>query len=86
VLADSRLISATEEMNRISDDIRNAADKVAQMDAETVQSARTKWARDADLPIGDLATLAKVAAWAELRHAVNGGAQPKRTPERNRGR
>jgi hypothetical protein len=76
LLSDARLISATEEMNRISDDISAAGDATARRKAEKAQPGCTRWPKDAELPIPDLAILAKVAAWMDLRHAINAGAEP----------
>src|ERR1700686_4692272 len=75
LLTDARLISATEEMNQISDDIRDAEDQVARWRAGEAQPARMQRASSAELPVADLTILAKIAAWAELRHAVNNGSQ-----------
>jgi hypothetical protein len=75
MLTDDRLISATEEMNRISDDIREAENQAAARRAEEVQPGRIRWSSDAELPIPDLTALAKVAAWADIRRAVNAGAE-----------
>ena len=74
MLTDDRLISATEEMNRISDDIREAENQAALRRAEA-QPGRIRWSSDAELPIPDLIALAKVAAWADIRRAVNAGAE-----------
>lgn len=76
LLTDARLISATEEMNQISDDIRDAEDQVARWRAGEAEPARMQRASSAELPVADLTILAKIAAWAELRHAVNNGTQP----------
>jgi hypothetical protein len=73
LLTDARLISATEEMNKISDDLRGAGEQVAPWHTEKAQPGRIRWSSDAELPIPDLTILAKVAAWANLRHAVNSG-------------
>jgi hypothetical protein len=75
MLTDDRLISATEEMNRISDDIREAENQAAMRRAEEAQPGRIRWSSDAELPIPDLTALAKVAAWADIRRAVNAGAE-----------
>jgi hypothetical protein len=75
MLTDERLISATEEMNRISDDIREAENQTAVRRAEEAQPGRIRWSSAAELPIPDLTILAKVAAWADLRHAVNTGTE-----------
>jgi hypothetical protein len=75
LLTDARLISATEEMNKISDDIRGAGDQVAPWHTEKAQPGRVRWSSDSELPIADLTILAKVAAWANLRHAVNTGTE-----------
>jgi hypothetical protein len=74
-LTDARLISVTEEMNKISDEIREAGAQVAQWRTEKGQPGRTRWSGDAELPVPDLTTLAKIAAWADLRHAVNAGTE-----------
>ena len=74
-LTDARLISVTEEMNKISDEIREAGAQVAQWRTEKAQPGRTRWSGDAELPVPDLTTLAKIAAWADLRHAVNAGTE-----------
>jgi hypothetical protein len=76
LLSDARLISATEEMNKISDDIREAGDQVARWRSETPQPGSVRWSSDAEQPIPELTVLAKVAAWANLRHAVNTGTEP----------
>ena|SRR3989442_15873478 len=76
LLTDARLISATEEMNKISDDIRDAEYEVARRRTEEAHPGRVKWPSDAELPIPDLTILAKVAAWTDLRHAVNAGTAP----------
>jgi hypothetical protein len=76
LLTDARLISATEEMNKISDEIRDAGDQVARRRAEKAQPGCIRWPSDVELPVPDLTVLAKVAAWAELRHAVNTGTEP----------
>lgn len=76
LLTDARLISATEEMNKISDDIREAGNQVARWHTENAQPGRIRWPSDVELPIPDLTVLAKVAAWADLRRAVNTGAEP----------
>jgi hypothetical protein len=78
LLSDARLISATEEMNKLSDDLRDAARHVVGSRGEPAQPGKTRWASDAELPIADLAVLAKVAAWAALRQAVNTGTEPAR--------
>lgn len=75
LLTDARLISATEEMNRISDDIRGAADRAAHWRSERPQPGSIRWSSEAELPVAELTILAKVAAWASLRHAVNTGAE-----------
>jgi hypothetical protein len=75
MLTDDRLISATEEMNRISDDIREAENQAAMRRAEEAQPGRIRWSSAAELPVPDLTMLAKVAAWADLRHAVNTGTE-----------
>ncbi len=59
LLTDARLISVTEEMNQISDDLRDAADQVARWHTEGAQPGRVRWSRDAELPIPDLTILAK---------------------------
>ncbi len=76
LLSDARLISATEEMNQIADDIRVARDQVARWHIDEPQPGRVRWPSDAELPVPELTILAKVAAWANLRHAVNTGSQP----------
>ncbi len=76
LLTDARLISAAEEMNKLSDDLRDAGKHVVGSRRETAQLGRTRWASDAELQIADLAVLAKVAAWAALRRAVNTGTEP----------
>lgn len=87
LLTDARLISATEEMNKISDDIREAEDQAARGHAAETQPAWMRWASNAELPIANLTILAKIASWAELRHAVNNGTQPSqpqlRSPANN---
>jgi hypothetical protein len=75
LLTDARLISATEEMNRISDDLRDAEQEVARRRAEEAQPGRVRWPSDAEKPLPDLTILAKIAAWADLRHAVNAGTE-----------
>ncbi len=75
LLTDARLISATEEMNRISDDISVAGDQMGRLQAENPQPGRIRWSSDAESPVADLTILAKVAAWANLRHAVNTGTE-----------
>jgi len=75
LLPDSRLISATEEMNKISDDIRGAGERVAPWQTEKVHPGQIRWSSDAELPVSDLTILAKVAAWAGIRHAVNSGTE-----------
>jgi len=75
LLPDSRLISATEEMNKISDDIRGAGERVAPWQTEKVPPGQIRWSSDAELPVSDLTILAKVAAWAGIRHAVNSGTE-----------
>ena len=75
LLPDSRLISATEEMNKISDDIRSAGDQVVRGHTEKVEPGCIGWSSDAELPIADLTILAKVAAWSGIRHAVNSGTE-----------
>ena len=82
LLADARLISATEEMNKISDDIREAGDQAVRWHAENPQPGTIRWSSDAELPIPELTILAKVDAWACLRHAVNTGTEP---PQRSPG-
>lgn len=74
LLSDARLISATEEMNKISDDI-GAGEQAARWRAEEANAGRIRWSSDAEQPIPDLTILAKVAAWAKLRHAVNTGTE-----------
>jgi len=76
LLTDARLISATEEMNKISDEIRDAGDQVARGRTEKAQPGCIRWSSEVELPIPHLTVLAKVAAWAELRHAVNTGTEP----------
>jgi hypothetical protein len=76
LLSDARIISATEEMNKISDDIVEAGDQLARWQAEKAQPGRVRWSSDAELPIPYLTILAKVAAWADLRQAVNTGTEP----------
>ena len=76
LLSDARLISATEEMNQISDDIREATDQIARRHSDEAQPGRIKWSREAELPVPELTILEKVAAWANLRHAVNAGSEP----------
>ena len=76
LLSDARIISATEEMNKISDDIVEAGDQLARWQAEKAQPGGIRWSSDAELPIPYLTILAKVAAWADLRHAVNTGTEP----------
>ena len=76
LLSDARLISATEEMNKISDDIRGARDQAARWHAENPQPGTIRWSSDAELRIPELTILAKVDAWASLRHAVNSGTEP----------
>jgi hypothetical protein len=76
LLSDARLISATEEMNQIADDIRVARDQVARWQADEPQPGSIRWSSDAELPIPELSILAKVAAWANLRHVVNTGTKP----------
>jgi hypothetical protein len=76
LLTDARLISATEEMNAISDDIREAEEQVARWRTEKAQPGSIRWSSDAELPVPYLTILAKVAAWADLRHAVNTGTEP----------
>jgi hypothetical protein len=83
LLPDSRLISATEEMNKISDDIRSAGDQVARGHAEKAEPGRIGWSSDAELPVSDLTILAKVAAWARIRHAVNSGTEALHSHPRN---
>jgi hypothetical protein len=73
LLTDARLLSVTEEFNKISDDIRAAGHQFAHTDQASPGCA--KWSRDAELSIPDLTVLTKVAAWAELRHAVNTGTE-----------
>lgn len=75
LLTDARLISATEEMNKISDDIRGAGEQAAPWHTEKAQPGRIRWSSDAEEPVPDLTILAKVAAWANLRHAVNTGTE-----------
>ena len=75
LLTDARLISATEEMNRISDDLRGAGDRAAYLRTEKPQPGSIRWSSEAELPVAELTILAKVAAWASLRHAVNTGAE-----------
>jgi len=75
LLSDARLISATEEMNKISDDIRGAGEQAARWRTEEANPGRIRWSSDAEQPIPDLTILAKVAAWANLRHAVNTGTE-----------
>jgi hypothetical protein len=75
LLTDARLISATEEMNKISDDIQGAGEQAARRRTEEAHPGRIRWSRDAEQPIPDLTILAKVAAWANLRHAVNTGTE-----------
>jgi len=75
LLTDARLISATEEMNKISDDIRGAGEQAARWRTEEAHPGRIRWSSDAEQPIPDLTILAKVAAWANLRHAVNTGTE-----------
>jgi hypothetical protein len=76
LLSDARIISATEEMNKISDDIVEAGDQLTRWQTENAQPQRIRWSSDAELPIPYLTILAKVAAWADLRHAVNTGTEP----------
>jgi hypothetical protein len=76
LLSDARLISATEEMNQIADDIRVARDQVARWHIDEPQPGSIRWSSDAELAIPELTILAKVAAWAKLRHAVNTGTEP----------
>jgi hypothetical protein len=85
VLSDERLISATEEMNKISDDIIEAGDQVARSKAEDAQPVRARWSSDAELPVPELTILAKVAAWADLRRAVNTGTEPPHPHARSPG-
>ena len=75
LLSDSRLISATEEMNKISDDISSAGDQVARRHTEKAEPGRIGWSSDAERTVSDLTILAKVAAWAGIRHAVNSGTE-----------
>jgi hypothetical protein len=82
LLTDARLISATEEMNKISDDIREAGAQAVRWHAENPQPGTIRWSSDAELPIPELTILAKVGAWASLRHAVNTGTEP---PQRSPG-
>ena len=74
LLSDARLISATEEMNKISDDI-GAGEQAARWRTEEANTGRIRWSSNAEQPIPDLTILAKVAAWANLRHAVNTGTE-----------
>jgi hypothetical protein len=85
LLTDARLISATEEMNKISDDIRGAGERVAPWQTETVHPGQRRWSSDAELPIADLTILAKVAAWAGIRHAVNNGTEALHSHQRSPG-
>jgi hypothetical protein len=85
LLSDARLISATEEMNKIADDIREAGDQAARWHTEKAQPGCIKWSSDAELPIPDLTILAKVAAWADVRHAVNTGTEPPHPQARSPG-
>jgi hypothetical protein len=75
LLSDSRLISATEEMNKISDDISSAGDQAARRHTEKAEPGRIGWSSDAERTVSDLTILAKVAAWAGIRHAVNSGTE-----------
>lgn len=75
-LTDARLIAATEEMNKISDDIREAGHQLAQGRTDNSDFAPVRWSSDAELPVPELRILAKVAAWADLRQAVNAGIEP----------
>jgi hypothetical protein len=75
LLTDARLISATEEMNQISDDISAAGDPVVQWRTEKAQPGCVRWSNDAERSIPDLTILAKVAAWTHLRLAVNAGTE-----------
>ena len=77
LLTDARLISATEEMNQISDDLRDAAEQVARWHTEEAQPGRVRWSHDAELPIPELTILAKVAAWEDIRQAVNKGIEAR---------
>jgi hypothetical protein len=76
LLTDARLISATEEMNRISDEISVAGDSVAQWPTEKTQPGCVRWSSNTELAVPDLTILATVAAWTSLRRAVNAGAEP----------
>jgi hypothetical protein len=76
LLSDARLISATEEMNKISDDIRETRDHTARWYADNRPPGTIRWSSDAELRIPELTILAKVDAWASLRHAVNSGTEP----------
>jgi hypothetical protein len=76
LLTDARLISATEEMNKISDEIREAGDQVARRRTEKASLGRIRGPSNVELPIPDLTVLATIAAWENLRHAVNTGTEP----------
>ena len=83
LLTDARLISATEEMNRISDDILGAADRAAHSRTQGPQPGRIRWSSEAELPVAELTILAKVAAWTTFRHAVNTGTEAPNLRSRN---
>ena len=83
LLTDARLISATEEMNRISDDISAAGDPTARKHTEKALPGCLRWSKDAEVPVPDLAALATVAAWTNLRHAVNAGDEPPHPQRRS---
>jgi hypothetical protein len=65
LLTDERLVSATEEMQKISDDLRDAEDTETHTDTGEPKAVGSS---DAELPVESHTPLVAPDAWADFRH------------------